>query len=84
MDEPDFDAAAEFRSTLTDETDRGCALMAAAYLDDRLAELLKAYFVDDLPVAKKVLDLERPLGTFSARIDVAYLLGLPPRCSSHL
>lgn len=79
MDDPDFDAAVEFRSTLTDETDRGCALMAAAYLDDRLAELLKAYFVDDLRVAKKLLEPTQPLGAFSVRIDVVYLLGLLSR-----
>jgi DNA-binding MltR family transcriptional regulator len=74
-----FDAALEFRSTLNAETDRGCALMAAAYLDDQLAELLKAYFVDDVVIAQKLLEPTQPLGAFSARIDVAYLLGLLSR-----
>jgi DNA-binding MltR family transcriptional regulator len=74
-----FDAAIEFRSTLNAETDRGCALMAAAYLDDQLAVLLKAYFVDDLTVANTLLVPSQALGAFSARIDVAYLLGLLSR-----
>lgn len=76
---PDFDAAVEFRSTLNEETDRGCALMAAAHLDDRLGELLTSYFVDDPKVAKDLLGQSRPLGTFSARIDVAYSVGLLSR-----
>jgi DNA-binding MltR family transcriptional regulator len=72
----DFQAAIDFRSTLTHESDRGCALMAAAYLDNRLVELLKSYFVDDSKVADELLSQSRPLGAFSARIDLAYSLGL--------
>jgi DNA-binding MltR family transcriptional regulator len=65
-----------FRSFLSPESDRGCALIAAAFLDDRLAELLKLYFADEPTVADDVLGQSNPLGTFSSRIDVAYLLGL--------
>jgi DNA-binding MltR family transcriptional regulator len=72
----DFEAAIDFRSSLNHESDRGCALMAAAYLDDRLAALLKSYFVDDSKVADELLGQSGPLGTFSARIDVAYSIGL--------
>lgn len=64
-----------FRATLDYETDRGCALMAAAYLDSQLEELLKKSFVDDADVAPDVLGMMRPLGTFSSRIDSTYLLG---------
>lgn len=71
-----FDAAIEFRISLNAETDRGCALMAAAYLDDQLAELLKSFFVDDPNIAKRLLEQAQPLGTFSARIDATYALGL--------
>jgi DNA-binding MltR family transcriptional regulator len=73
---PDFDSALEFRTTLNPETDRGCALMAAAYLDERLGEFMKGYFVDDSKVADDLLEQSRPLGTFSSRIDMAYALGL--------
>jgi DNA-binding MltR family transcriptional regulator len=65
-----------FHETLTKETDRGCALMAAAYLDSRLCKLLKQYFVDDEKTAKDLLAPDRPLYSFSARIDLAYMLGL--------
>ncbi len=40
-----FDDVFAFRRTLTPETDRGCALMAAAYLDAELETLLRKYFV---------------------------------------
>lgn len=68
--------AFEFRRSLTPETDRGCALMAAAYLDSQLAELLKLYFVDDSRLAKDLFEHNGPLASFSSRIDVAFALGL--------
>ncbi len=69
-------AAFEFRRSLTPETDRGCALMAAAYLEDQLAELLTFYFTDDGKVVKELFEPAGPLGTLSSRIDIAYALGL--------
>lgn len=71
-----FAEALRFRHTLTSESDRGCALMAAAYLDLQLYELLKAYFVEDGKVAEGLLGPSRPLESFSSRIDMAYALGL--------
>lgn len=69
----------KFRMTLNSETDRGCALMAAAYIDEKLGELIKSYLVDDPKIIKQVFDFNGPFGTFSSRIDSAYLLGLLPR-----
>jgi DNA-binding MltR family transcriptional regulator len=65
----------EFRATLTPETDRGCALMAAAYLDDQLRELLSKCFIDDSKAIGEYFSNSGPLGTFSSRIESAYLLG---------
>jgi DNA-binding MltR family transcriptional regulator len=64
----------EFRSTLSEETDRGCALMAASFLDEQLRELLEMCLVDD-PEKEKFLGPQSPLGSFSARITAAFLLG---------
>jgi DNA-binding MltR family transcriptional regulator len=72
-------AVRKFRKALTPETDRGCALMAAAFLDETLKELLKANLVNDTKLAHKVFDASGPLGSFSSRIDMAYLLGLIPK-----
>ena len=58
------------------ETDRGMALLGAAFLDECLKNLLRAYFVDDHAAQKKLFDPFGPLGTFDARISTAYLLGL--------
>ena len=65
-----------FRASLTSESDRGCALLAAAYLDSELEKLLDKLFVNNASVKKEMLDQSRPLSSFSAKIDMAYLLGL--------
>ena len=70
-----YNKVKDFRHTLTTESDRGCALMAAAYLDSQLEILLRLCFVENLKVADNMVDQSKPLGTFSARIDVLYLLG---------
>src|SRR5438876_8972547 len=66
----------EFRQSLSDESDRGCALMAAAYLDAELDRLLRKYCVNNPNVQNDIFGSSRPLGTFSSRIDMCYLLGL--------
>ena len=49
--------------------------MAAAFLDDQLGLLLRQVFIDDERVADELLEASKPLGTFSSRIDLAFLLG---------
>ena len=76
---PYFDEILEFRSSLSGETDRGCALMAAAYLSDQLERLLRTLFVADQPAIERLFEPLGPLGSFSARIEVSYACGLLPR-----
>jgi DNA-binding MltR family transcriptional regulator len=71
-----FEKVKEFRETLNKETDRGCALMGAAFLDVKLEEMLSCGFVENKKVLEDLMGKNRPLGTFSSRIDLAYLLGL--------
>jgi hypothetical protein len=71
-----MDEVFEFRQSLSDETDRGCALMAAAYLDSELQKLLSKYCVNNPNVQKDIFGRSRSLSTFSSRIDMSYLLGL--------
>jgi hypothetical protein len=72
-----LDEVMAFRASLRRETDRGCALMTAEYLSNQLGELLRARFIDDAKAAAAVLDDPNgSLGTFSSRIEFAYLLGL--------
>jgi DNA-binding MltR family transcriptional regulator len=71
-----FEKVLEFRDSLSEETDRGCALMAASYLEQELEQLLRARLVDDQKIVDELFRPDGPLGTFSARIDMAYVLGL--------
>jgi DNA-binding MltR family transcriptional regulator len=61
---------------LESESDRGAALMGAAYLDTALKSLIEASLAGGSTVADKLLNLPNaPLGTFSSRIALAYGLG---------
>jgi DNA-binding MltR family transcriptional regulator len=71
-----FEDVQKFRQSLTPETDRGCALLAASYIDEQLKSLICATLVKSDKVQKRICSAHGPLSTFSARIDFAYLLGL--------
>jgi DNA-binding MltR family transcriptional regulator len=66
------------RASLSEETDRGCAMMAAAYLDDQLKLLLRQIMVEDEAVIDELLRASGPLAAFSARINLCFALGLLP------
>lgn len=68
-----------FRTSLNNESDRGAVLMAAAFIEDKLTCLFKAYLIDNEPVSKDFLQNNGALATFSSKIDLAYLLGLIPK-----
>jgi hypothetical protein len=65
-----------FRKALTSESDRGCALFAAAYLDVSLSDLLYVSLVENKRIENDLFKGTAPLATFSARIKLAYYLGL--------
>jgi DNA-binding MltR family transcriptional regulator len=64
-----------FRKALTHESDRGCALFAAAYLDKALSDLLYLSLVTDKKIEKDLFEGTAPLSAFSDRIKMAYYLG---------
>jgi DNA-binding MltR family transcriptional regulator len=66
----------EFLTEFQQESDRAAAMLASAYLDDLLRQLLLASFVDDSNVTTKLVKSQRPLGPFSARIAASYAFGL--------
>jgi DNA-binding MltR family transcriptional regulator len=65
----------EFRSSLDLETDRGCALLAVAYLEEELKVLLKKCLIERPDVDKNIFSYNGPLGTFSSKIEMAFFLG---------
>ncbi len=67
----------KIKEELSKESDRGCALVASAYLENELTELLSCFFVElDRKREKAVWDFTGPVGTFSSKIKLAFALGL--------
>lgn len=76
MKTPDIDDLSRFLNELNRETDRGLPLVSAALIEEKLHETLYAFFCRNV-AAKRLLDeAHAPLGTFSARIDACFALGL--------
>jgi len=63
-------------NSLSAESDRGCALIAAAHLDAALGVLLNQFFAT--PAPEEFFKGSGPLATFSSRIDLSFCLGLIP------
>jgi hypothetical protein len=68
----------ELYDTFTQESDRGVAIVGAAYLDENLAVLLESFLIEDEQRVHELLGAGQfaPLGSFSARTKAAYCLGL--------
>ncbi len=77
MEKPDFRgalASSDIRA-MRGESDRGAVLIAAAYIDEMLEELLSANFVDDTRLINRLLTYPGACSTLAARCDLAYCLG---------
>lgn len=57
-------------------TDRAVAVVAGAFLEELLEDLLKTFFVKDEKSNKKVFEGYGPLATFNSKIEISYRLGL--------
>lgn len=68
--------AAVIEEELHNASDRAAAIVGDALLDKELVDLIRAFLIDDQNVAGQLLGVDRPLGTFSARSNMAYALGL--------
>lgn len=67
----------DFIELLQEESDRGCVIVSAAMLDDVLSQLLKRRLAPSLEKKDELLeDGVAPFSAFSARIDLAYRVGL--------
>jgi DNA-binding MltR family transcriptional regulator len=58
------------------QEDRGAAIIAGAFLEDFLFEAISSWLVDDKKALKGIFEGTGPLATFSAKIEMAYLMGL--------
>ena len=66
----------EFLDEFNDETERGAALAAAAFLDELLDRAISALLIDNDGQKSLRAGFNAPLGTFSARIAACYAMGL--------
>src|SRR5262249_28342328 len=65
-----------FLDNLNAESPRGCALIAAGYLEELLKRVLLGFMRDVKEAEALVEGGNAPLGTFSARIQACFALGL--------
>lgn len=66
----------EFRLSLNKETDRGVALVCAAYIETELESLLRKTFIDDPRIVGKLFEYPGALGSFSSKIELVFVMGL--------
>ena len=77
--EPEVDQLAALLNAFNQENDRGAALVAAAFIDQRLLEILQAFCADAPETNRLLKSNNAPLSTFANRCLAAYCLGLIQR-----
>jgi len=65
----------DFQKNYKGESDRSVAILGSSYLENYLESILRDKFADD-PIKDKVFSGYAPLATFSAKSDIALLVGL--------
>lgn len=70
------DIFAKFLKEFQNETDRGCAIMAASSLDEKLKTILYNFLIDCKQTRELIDGYSAAIGTFSSRLNLAYSLGL--------
>jgi DNA-binding MltR family transcriptional regulator len=73
---PDIKSLTKAIDIFTKQGDRGTALIVAAWVDDALEAVIRSRFRPDKPLADDLLRPDGPLGSFSARIKLGYMLDL--------
>jgi hypothetical protein len=66
----------EYLKEVQQGNDRAIAILGPVYLDEYLREYLESVLIAEKGFAEEIFGLEKPLGSFSARIKMAYALGL--------
>jgi mannitol operon repressor len=76
MKDSDLEELQSFFGELQRETDRGLPLVAAALIDEKLINALRSFMCEGKAAERLLSEPNAPLGTFSARIDACFALGL--------
>lgn len=56
--------------------DRTCAVLAVAYLEEKLRDAIEALLVPDKDTRNKLLKPSGPVGSYAAKVELAYLMGI--------
>ena len=64
------------RFSLTEETDRGCALLAVSFLEQSIEKCLSKKLIGSKNHKKLLFDFNGALGNFSNKLSIAYSIGL--------
>jgi DNA-binding MltR family transcriptional regulator len=75
-DKEETEAMIEACSDIDQSADRAAAIVAAAFLEDHLAIALKKRFHKDEKILNEIFRSSGPLGSFSAKINMAFLIGI--------
>jgi DNA-binding MltR family transcriptional regulator len=67
---------ADFLNEFINETDRAAAVLGGVYLESRLEELLRTKFVAMPELVEDLFKRQGALSSFSAKISIAYAVGL--------
>jgi len=77
---------AEFRhqiillSEIENQSDRGSAIVGAAWIEEELKTAIKSKLLDDEGVWDNLFKTSGPHGSFSSCIDLAYLINIITKC----
>jgi DNA-binding MltR family transcriptional regulator len=66
------------------QEDRGAAIIAGSFLDEFLLKAISSVLIDDEKSVEEIFEGTAPLATFSAKIEMAYLMGLMSKRSRTL
>jgi mannitol operon repressor len=74
--DPDAQGFVEVLGELNAETERGIALVTAAFIDNLLGRLLAAFLIKNEGTEMLLSGFNAPLGTLASKIAACYALGL--------
>ena len=83
MRDADLQDYTSFLNEFQSESDRGAALVGAAWLDEKLMQTLHAFMLKDKTTDELIVGGMSPLGAFSARAKAAFALGLISKHEFH-
>jgi DNA-binding MltR family transcriptional regulator len=70
------DQKASFVLEIDRSSDRAAAIMAGAFLEEQLRDAIERLLLNDKEARKRFTKHSGPLGSFAAKINLVYLLGL--------